>query len=118
VLALPKGWVDKGEKPEQTAVREVREETGLEATVVTKLGDIRYTYVRSWAGGEKVFKIVSFYLLKYASGEVGEINPEMRQEVKNAEWVLLAEAVKLLTYKGEREMAEKAQEYVESRSDL
>ena len=118
VLALPKGWVDKGEKPEQTAIREVREETGLDATLVAKLGDIRYTYVRSWAGGEKVFKIVSFYLLKYASGEIGEISPDMRQEVKNAEWVPLADAVKLLAYKGEREMAEKALEYISKHPDL
>jgi 8-oxo-dGTP pyrophosphatase MutT (NUDIX family) len=117
VLALPKGLVDKGEKPDQTAVREVREETGVEAALVTKLGDIRYTYVRSWAGGEKVFKIVSFYLLKYSSGEIGQIAPDMRKEVSRAEWIPLADASKLLTYKGEREMAQKALEYIQAHPD-
>ena len=61
VLALPKGLVDPGEKPEQTALREVREETGLTATSITKLADIKYVYVRSWGDGQRVFKIVSFY---------------------------------------------------------
>ncbi len=118
VLALPKGLVDKGEKADQTAIREVREETGVEATLVGKLGDIRYTYVRSWAGGEKVFKIVSFYLLKYTSGEIGHIAPAMRKEVSRAEWIPLADASKLLAYKGEREMAAKAQQYIEAHLDL
>src|ERR1700686_1511864 len=62
VLALPKGIVDPGEKADQTASREVREETGLEAERVAKLGDIRYTYVRGWGDRQRVFKIVSFYL--------------------------------------------------------
>lgn len=57
VLSLSKGLVDTGEKPEATAVREVREETGISAEVVTKLADIKYVYVRTWQGGERVFKI-------------------------------------------------------------
>ena len=113
VLALPKGLVDHGEKPEQTAVREVREETGVEASLIGKLGDIKYTYVRSWGDGEKVFKIVSFYLLKYVSGDIGTISPAMRKEVSRAEWIPLANAAQLLTYKGERDMAAKALEYVD-----
>jgi 8-oxo-dGTP pyrophosphatase MutT (NUDIX family) len=113
VRALPKGLVDKGEKPDQTALREIREETGLEATLVAKLGDIRYTYVRSWAEGEKVFKIVAFYLLRYSAGEIGDITPAMRQEVSHAEWVPLADAPRLLTYKGERDMAQAAIRYIE-----
>src|SRR3954469_3854485 len=61
-LALPKGIVDPGEKPEQTALREVFEETGLKATPIAKLADIKYVYIRSWGDQQKVFKIVSFYL--------------------------------------------------------
>src|SRR5207248_11048041 len=81
-LALPKGLVDPGEKPEQTAIREVHEETGITATAVTKLADIKYVYVRSWGDKQRVFKIVSFYLLKYQAGNIDEIKPEMRIEVK------------------------------------
>jgi 8-oxo-dGTP pyrophosphatase MutT (NUDIX family) len=112
IFALPKGLVDAGERPEQTALREVREETGVEATLIGKLGDIKYVYTRSWAGGERVFKVVSFYLLKYESGKLGEIAPEMRIEVGSAEWIPLEDAPRRLAYKGEREMAAKALEYV------
>ena len=112
VLALPKGLVDAGETPEQTAIREVREETGVEATLVTKLGDIKYVYSRSWGDRERVFKIVSFYLLRYESGKLGEIAPEMRVEVHSAQWIPLEEAPRQLAYKGEREMAAQALEYI------
>jgi 8-oxo-dGTP pyrophosphatase MutT (NUDIX family) len=78
VLALPKGLVDPGEKPEETALREVREETGISGTALAKLTDIKYVYVRTWGDGQKVFKIVSFYLLRYDSGTIDEIAPEMR----------------------------------------
>ena len=109
VWALPKGIIDEGEKPEQTAVREVAEETGIEARLVTKLGDIRYVY--TWAG-ERVFKVVSFYLLRYRRGRLGEIAPEQRIEVAEARWLPLEEASRLLAYKGEREMAEKALAFI------
>jgi len=105
VWALPKGIIDLGEKPEETALREVAEETGVEARLVTKLGDIRYVY--TWAG-ERVFKVVSFYLLRYRRGRLGEIAPEQKIEVADARWFPLEEAARLLAYKGEREIAEKA----------
>src|ERR1700687_764217 len=73
LLALPKGLVDRGEKPEQAATREVVEETGVTAIPVTKLGDTKYVYVRSWGDKERVFKIVSFYLFRYQSGEIDQI---------------------------------------------
>ncbi len=118
IWALPKGLVDEGERPEQTALREVREETGVEATLVGKLGDIKYVYTRSWAGGERVFKVVSFYLLRYVSGKLGEIAPEMRIEVGRVEWIPLEDAPRQLAYKGEREMAAKALEYVTRNPEL
>ena len=114
VLALPKGLVDPGESPEQTAVREVREETGVEATLVAKLTDIRYVYVRTWSDKQRVFKIVSFYLLLYRSGRVGNIPENMRHEVKRAFWLPLDEAAQQLTYRGEREPVKLAQAYLES----
>lgn len=112
VLALPKGLVDPGEKPEQTALREVREETGLIGTPITKLGDIKYVYVRSWGDRERVFKIVSFYLLRYQSGQIDDVSSAMRIEVKRAAWIALEEAVRKLAYRGERDMVKRAQEYL------
>jgi len=118
VLALPKGLVDHGERPEQAALREVREETGIEGQLVRKLKDIRYVYVRSWGDGERVFKIVSFYLLLYRAGEVDEITPEMRVEVRQARWLALQEAPRLLTHQGEREVAQLALDYVVTHPEL
>lgn len=117
-LALPKGLVDAGEKPEEAAIREIHEETGLTATLVTKLADIKYVYVRSWGDKQRVFKIVSFYLLKYESGAIGEIKPEMRIEVKRALWVPLAEAATKLAYRGERDVVRRADEYLKSHLEV
>lgn len=118
LLALPKGLVDAGEKPEQTAIREVAEETGLVTTPVTKLGDIKYVYVRSWGDRQRVFKIVSFYLLRYESGTIDKIADAMRIEVRRAQWIPLAEAERKLAYKGEREMVVRAQKYLRDHTDL
>ena len=118
VLALPKGIVDAGEAPEQTALREVQEETGLLATPITKLSDIKYVYVRSWGDKERVFKIVSFYLLHYESGEIGQIVPEMKIEVKQALWIPLKEAARKLSYRGEKDMVRRAQEYLQSHPEV
>ena len=118
LLALPKGLVDPGEKPEWTAVREVREETGLTATLIVKLGNIKYVYVRSWGDQQRVFKIVGFYLLGYESGKIDDIAEEMRIEVKRANWMPLAEAGRKLSYKGEREMADRAAEYLKTHPEV
>jgi 8-oxo-dGTP pyrophosphatase MutT (NUDIX family) len=105
VWALPKGLIDAAEKPEQTAFREVSEETGAQGRLVEKLGDVRYVY--TWRG-ERIFKIVSFYLLRYSRGRLGELPPETAHEVAEVRWLPLEEGSKLLAYKGEREMAERA----------
>jgi len=118
VLCLPKGLVDPGEKALDAALREVREETGITAVPIAKLGDIKYVYVRSWGDGERVFKIVSFYLLRYESGRIDNILDEMRIEVARAKWIRLEEAPKLLAYRGEKQMARKALKYVGSHAEL
>jgi len=118
VLTLPKGLVDPGEKPLEAALREVYEETGLTAAPVTKLGDSKYVYTRAWGDGARVFKIVSFYLMRYHSGRINDITPEMRIEVAKARWVRLEDAPTLLAYKGEKQMARRALQYVEAHGEL
>ena len=117
-MALPKGLVDPGEKPDQTALREVREETGIIASLITKLKDIKYFYVRTWGDQERVFKIVSFFLLRYESGRIDDLTPAMRVEVQRALWVPLEESAARLTYRSERDVARSALEYVTAHPDL
>jgi 8-oxo-dGTP pyrophosphatase MutT (NUDIX family) len=118
LLCLPKGLVDPGEKALEAALREVREETGITASPITKLADIKYIYVRTWGDGERVFKIVSFYLLRYESGQIDQISEAMRIEVARASWIPLQDAPKLLSYKGEKQMARQALEYVIAHTDV
>jgi 8-oxo-dGTP pyrophosphatase MutT (NUDIX family) len=101
ILALPKGHPDGDESPAAAAQREVREETGVEAELVEKLGDIRYRYAR---GGRRVMKIVSFFLFRYRSGSVADHD----HEAEEALWIPLEEAPGRLAYRGERQMAESA----------
>jgi 8-oxo-dGTP pyrophosphatase MutT (NUDIX family) len=118
LLCLPKGLVDPAEKALEAALREVREETGITASPITKLADIKYMYVRTWGDGQRVFKIVSFYLLRYESGQIDQISEAMRIEVARASWIRLRDAAKLLAYKGEKQMARQALEYVITHTDL
>jgi len=110
VWALPKGLIDPGEKPEETALREVAEETGAHGRSAGKLGDVKYVY--TWAG-EQIFKVVSFYLVRYSGGRLGDVPPEPRHEVAGVRWLPLDDGPRLLAYGGEREMAKKALESLE-----
>jgi 8-oxo-dGTP pyrophosphatase MutT (NUDIX family) len=112
VLALPKGLVDAGETPHAAAVREIREETGIVGEPVTKLCDVKYVYVRTWGDGERVFKVVSFYLLRYVSGEIDDVTPAMRIEVKRALWVPLADAAPQLAHSNERNVLRQTETYL------
>ena len=103
--ALPKGLIDAGERAAETALREGFEETGVQARLASKLGDVRYVY--TWEG-ERVFKVVSFFLAYALSGRIGVLPPGMEREVADARWLPLADGPTLLAYKGEREIAAKA----------
>ncbi|MGH3003105.1 MAG: NUDIX hydrolase [Gaiellaceae bacterium] len=105
--ALPKGRIDDGESGEATALREVVEETGAHGRSLGKLGDVRYWF--AWEG-ERIFKVVSFFLVRYEGGRLGDLPREFRHEVAQVRWLPLADAPGLLAYRGEQDMARKAWE--------
>jgi 8-oxo-dGTP pyrophosphatase MutT (NUDIX family) len=105
VWCLPKGVIDKGEVPEKTALREVREETGLKGKIVEKLGEITYWYYIKEENA-KCRKTVHFFLMEFEEGNISDHD----WEVDDAAWFLIDEAIKKATYKGERKMLEKAKE--------
>jgi 8-oxo-dGTP pyrophosphatase MutT (NUDIX family) len=101
VLGLPKGGAIAGERPEETAAREVREETGISVRVRERLGQIDYTYRR---GGRPIEKTVHFYLCEFEEGDTADHD----HEVDDARWMPLAEARRRLSYPGERAMIGRA----------
>jgi 8-oxo-dGTP pyrophosphatase MutT (NUDIX family) len=109
VLALPKGHPEGGESGMEAALREIREETGLEARLIDKLGDVRYWYQRD---GRRIAKVVSFYLFAHVSGEPAG-DPV---EVEEARWMTLEDAERALTYRGERDMVALAKVHPACRS--
>jgi 8-oxo-dGTP pyrophosphatase MutT (NUDIX family) len=111
VWALPKGRIDEGEQGEATALREVAEETGAHGRSLGKLGDVKYVF--TW-DGERIFKVVSFFLVRYEGGRLGDLAEEFRHEVAEVKWLPLEEAPRLLAYGGEKDMARKAADFLEA----
>ncbi|CAA9460708.1 MAG: hypothetical protein AVDCRST_MAG38-17 [uncultured Solirubrobacteraceae bacterium] len=98
VTGLPKGGADPGETPQQTAAREVREETGTTVEVDERLGEVSYWYRRN---GRRIHKTVHFFLCRYVTGDTADHD----HEVDDARWIPLRDADRLLTYPAERRLA-------------
>lgn len=106
---LPKGLVEEGEKIEETAIREVKEETGINARIIKPLGKVNYWYYRE---GKRIYKTVYFFLMEAISGDIKEHDSEM-DEVR---WFEMDEALEKIAYRNEKDILEKAKK--ELRSDL
>ena len=103
---LPKGSIERDETPEDAAVRETREETGCDGSIISELSEIEYWYTRREDHGEKVRvrKVVSFFLMKYISGDIADHD----HEVEEVRWVGLDRALKKISYDAESRVLQEA----------
>jgi 8-oxo-dGTP pyrophosphatase MutT (NUDIX family) len=107
--ALPKGLIERGEAPEAAAQREAREETGLSGTIVTKIETIKYSYMAKWENPPtRIFKIVTFYLLRYTGGDPSQHD----REVDRVEWFPIDQAISSASYPQEKGVLRKAKEMI------
>jgi len=106
---LPKGLVDKGESTADASLREVREETGIDAEMIDRLDKVEYWYVSKEEGHPvRYHKFVYFYLMRYKSGDVGDHD----DEVNEARWVMIDDAIEMLAFKSEKKIMTQAKELI------
>jgi len=106
IWCLPKGLIEQGETAEKAAMREIKEETGLEGEIIKKIGQIEYHFFEK---GKHYFKIVHFYLLKYSGGSLYVHD----SEVEKVEWSPISKALQILAYANERKILRKAKNMLE-----
>lgn len=109
---MPKGKIDPGEKLTNTALREIFEETGVRSQVLEKIEDIKYFFVQD---GERIFKVVTFYLMKSKDGKDTKVESQWEHEVAEAVWVPEDEVIKRLSFKSEKQILQKGIESVQGR---
>ena len=110
VWCLPKGLIEMGETAEETALREVREETGLEGEIVNRIGEISYVFFKR----KRYFKMVHFYLIRHIGGSISNHD----YEADRVKWFQISEALKILTYPNERKILKKAEKILKTESNL
>ncbi len=109
---LPKGLIDEGEKSEETALREVEEETGIKGKILAKiLPAEKYVYTFN---GEKIFKVVQYYLMEYVAGDVTSHDWEM----ETVEWLPFEEAYKRLDFGGQKQVLKQAREIIGKKAEI
>lgn len=102
---LPKGLIDEGETPEQAAIREVREEAGIDTEIVGLIDTISYWFVSDWDEvRRKIHKKVHFFFLRYLSGNTADHD----DEILEARWVNVDSALEMLAFESERDVVKKA----------
>ncbi len=105
--SFPKGLIDPGQTSQEAALREVKEEGGVEAEILDKVGYSKYVYTLN---GEKIFKVVTYFLMKYKSGDPKDHD----WEVEEADWYTPEEALKQLTFSQDKQLLRKSLEMLES----
>ena len=107
---IPKGIIDAGEREEQAALREVREEAGIDCELIEKIDTVEYWYFAT-ARGERVryHKFVHFFLLKYIAGDAADHD----HEIAEARFVPIDEAIEMLAFKSEKDIVKKAKFLIE-----
>lgn len=113
IWCLPKGSVEEGETLKETALREVREETGITGELLEKIGQIQYWFY-SRQEEAKIFKTVHFYLLKFLKGNTADHD----NEVDEARWVTIENGLEMLAHRSERSILEKAARYLNTQQIL
>lgn len=108
VWALPKGLIEKGETPQEAALREIEEETAVKGRIIGELGEVSYWFNHE---GKRYFKTVKYFLVEFVEGEA---KPNF--EVSATEWFSLAQAINRLTYKSDKEILRKAIEILDGES--